>query len=614
MAICAAVLNLFAYGVLGVLLGYAHSVGAESPEPTVLAPGYGALEFPAPTPGSYSLPVLGPAGDGEVIDSGGAHTRLHGLMGDRVVLLSFIYTQCSDANGCPLATAVLHRLRRRMQREPEVANQVRLLSLSFDPRHDSPQVMRRYGEALQGEGIDWRFLTTGSEQLLQPILEAYQQSVQAEYDAAGAWSGAFSHILRVFLIDRDKQLRNIYSVSFLHPDTLISDIKTVLGEAVVTRSAVEAHVPALEANIGAGADLMRTISSPPRGLPAVPVPQHNPITRDKIALGKKLFYDRRLSLNQTLSCAMCHIPEQGFTNNQMATAVGFEGRTVRRNSPTLYNVAYAKTLFHDGRETTLEQQVWGPLLARNEMANPSVGHVIQTLKGLPDYDGLFFAAFGEGAGMETIGMAIASYLRTLNSANSGFDRWYFGGQEEALDSPAKRGFELFTGRAKCAACHRLEADHALFTDHRFHNTGVGYAESMRKDPGRRRLLVAPGVYLEVEPGVIDALSEPRANDLGRYEVTQAPADRWRFKTPSLRNIGLTAPYMHNGAFQTLNDVVEFYNRGGVPHAALDPSITPLQLDRAEVDALVAFLAALTGDNVGALVGDALTAPIGDPGS
>lgn len=165
---------------------------------------------------------------------------------------------------------------------------------------------------------------------------------------------------------------------------------------------------------------------------------NEPVTKAQIKLGRRLFYDRRLSFNETFSCAMCHIPEQGFTSNELSTAVGVEGRSVRRNSPTIYNVAYVSRLFHDARESTLEQQVWGPLLARNEMANPSVGHVIDKIESLAAYDGLFETAFaGKKPGMETIGAALAAYQRSLVSANSPFDRWFYANEPGALSEQQK---------------------------------------------------------------------------------------------------------------------------------------------------------------------------------
>jgi cytochrome c peroxidase len=299
----------------------------------------------------------------------------------------------------------------------------------------------------------------------------------------------------------------------------------------------------------------------------------------------------------------------------MATAVGVEGRTVRRNSPTILNSAYLTRLFHDGREHSLEQQVWGPLLAANEMANPSVGTVIEKLRALPDYRGRFEAAFdGRGPGMETLGMALASYQRTLVSASSPFDRWRFGGEKDALSEPARRGFEVFSGKAGCVSYHSIGKESALFTDNGLHNTGIGYRESMQREPESREVTVAPGEVLQVPGSVIESVSERPKNDLGLYEVTQVPADRWKYRTPTLRNLTLTAPYMHDGSLGTLREVVEFYNRGGVPNEVLDPRIRPLDLTANEKGDLVAFLEALTGDNVDMLVSDAFATPVGDPSS
>ncbi|MGZ8165482.1 MAG: cytochrome c peroxidase [Methylobacter sp.] len=598
----------------------------------LLAPGYGNLQFTAPEPGTYKLPVLGKAADGKVIDTEGNVISLHNLMGDKVVLLSFIYSTCNDVNGCPLATAVFHKIKSRLKKEPELAAKLRLLTLSFNPEHDTPETMKHYGSGFKEQDVEWRFLTTRSEQELQPILEHYQQHIQKVVDAQGRNTGAFSHVLRVYLIDQRKQLRNIYSVSFLHPDTLINDIKTLLlaepkkpaatfaNPAFYSAGDNKSHYEdseyktrsiALTDRIGRQTDLLKIIKKPPLGLPPVPIPSTNPITKEKISLGRKLFYDRRLSLNNTFSCAMCHIPEQGFTSNEMATAVGIEGRTVRRNAPTLYNAAYFKTLFHDSRETILEQQIWSPLLAHNEMANPSIGYVIEKLKNTHDYNKLFKKAFGKDAGMETIGMAIASYERTLISANSAFDRWYYGKDKKALDDKAQHGFQLFNGKANCSGCHTITSNYAVFTDNNLHNTGIGYAEAMDKTDNSQRIQIAPGVFIDVEAKLINTVSETKTTDLGRYEVTQNPQDRWKYKTPSLRNISLTAPYMHNGIFETLQQVVEFYNRGGIANENLDLFIKPLNLTAPEINDLIAFLKSLTGDNVNELVSDAFAAPIGD---
>jgi cytochrome c peroxidase len=604
-------------------------------EQAPLAPGYGDLQFALPAPGTYALPPLGEAANGRVLDAGGKAIDLHGLMGDKIVLLSFIYSTCNDVNGCPLATAVLHKIKRRLAKEADLASRLRLITLSFNPEHDTPEMMAKYGEEFQAPGVEWHFLTTSSEADLKPILEGYRHTVQKVYDAEGKSTGTFSHVLRVYLIDPDKRIRNIYSVSFLHADTLINDIRNLLAsepETVAQQGAASAepslyqpsddksdyesgdyrtHSLAMKERQGKSIDLLAQARKPKLGLPPVPVPKDNPLTAAKISLGRKLFYDRRLSLNKTFSCAMCHIPEQGFTSNEMATAVGVEGRTVRRNSPTLYNVAYLDRLFHDGRETTLEQQAWGPLLAHDEMANPSIGYVLDTVAKSEDYRGLFQKAFGKGPSMETLGMAIASYERTLNSADSPFDRWYYGKDKKALSEQAREGFKLFTGKAQCSGCHRIEAKFALFTDNGFHNTGIGFAAAMNGSGAKRRVQIAPGTFVEVDRAVIASVSSGKGNDLGRYEVTQNPEDRWKYRTPSLRNIGLTAPYMHDGSLGTLEDVVQFYRQGGHPNENLDPLIRPLPLSDREAAALAAFLQSLTGSNVGELVGDAFAAPVGD---
>ncbi|MGH8498279.1 MAG: cytochrome c peroxidase [Methylococcales bacterium] len=598
------------------------------------------MAFSAPSPGSYSLPRLGAAANGEVLDSEGRKIGLHDLMGDKIVLLSFIYSTCTDANGCPLATAVFHQLKSRFAKHPELARHLRLLTLSFNPSHDTPRVMKDYGSGLAGSEIDWRFLTTASEHELDPILENYRQAVIKETDEQGRFTGTFSHVLRVLLIDRDKQIRNIYSVSFLHADILINDIKTLLDPAMVAKdSAVPAervaennatsawYEPgdnktdydtreyrsqsiALTERIGKRADLIQFVESPPLGLPVLTIDPNNPITRKKIELGRKLFFDRRLSGNNTFSCAMCHIPEQGFTNNEMSTSIGVEGRTVRRNAPSLYNVGYARLLFHDGRESTLEQQVWAPMLANNEMANPSIGFVIDQLKSAGNYPDLFRKAYGKEPDMINIGNAIASYQRTLNSANSRFDRWFYGKVNSALDESAQRGFQLFTGKAQCAACHRIEKDYALFSDNQFHDTGIGFRQTMNKGPEKLRLQVAPGVFLNVDRTSINSVFAPEPNDLGRYEITGLPQDRWKYKTPSLRNIALTAPYMHDGSLLSLKAVIEFYNQGGIAHENLDPLIKVLAISADEIRDLIAFLESLTGDNIATLVSDAFAVNVG----
>ena len=368
-------------------------------------------------------------------------------------------------------------------------------------------------------------------------------------------------------------------------------------------------------------DLIRFAQNPPLGLPAVRVPANNPLTRPKIDLGRKLFFDRRLSINDTFSCATCHIPEQGFTNNEMRTAVGVEGRSVLRNSPSLYNSAYHERIFLDGRETSLENQVWQPLTAHNEMAAPSIGWVINKINRMRDYDDLFEKAFdGAGPDILTIGQALASYQRTLLAADSPFDRWHFGNEPDAVDESVKRGFGVFSGKGQCIVCHTMQNDHALFTDQKFHNTGLGYAISFNQnigqtsDAGTTRVQLAPGVFVNVDNEKIEAVSQQKLpNDLGLYRITENPNDRWKFRTLTLRNVALTAPYMHNGKFDTLREVIDFYDRGGIPNELLSPFIVPLNLEEQEKQDLEAFLNALTGNTVPEIVADAFAAPIGNLG-
>ena len=363
---------------------------------------------------------------------------------------------------------------------------------------------------------------------------------------------------------------------------------------------------------GRKTDLFALFQVPPLGLPPVPQPADNPVSPAGIELGRKLFFDRRLSLNNTMSCAICHVPEMGFTNNELKAAIGMEGRRGRRNAPTLLNVAYKSRLFHDGREFSLENQVWSPLLTHQEMANPSVGYVVEKIRKLKEYKGLFEKVFrGKGASLDTIGKALAQYQRTLLAADSPFDRWRYGGAD-TLSVQQQRGFEIFTGKGHCSSCHLVGKDHALFTDNLWHNTGIGYRESMLTDTPKTRVQLAPGVFTEIDDKAVRGITQqPRRNDLGLYEVTQDPGDRWKYTTPTLRNIELTAPYMHNGSLLTLDEVIDFYDRGGVANENLSPLLRPLELTPEEKAALQAFLSSLNGTNVKALVADAFAAPIGE---
>lgn len=350
------------------------------------------------------------------------------------------------------------------------------------------------------------------------------------------------------------------------------------------------------------------------GLPPLPKVTIGRLTPAAVALGRKIFFDRRLSLNGTISCGMCHVPEQAFASNEMATAVGFEGRSAKRNAPTLLNVGRLDVLFHDGREHALETQFVAPLVAANEMANPSVGHVVAMLRTLPDYAGLFEQAVGGPAGLDSIGAALAAYQRTLVGGPSRFDRWHYRGESDALDDAERRGFLLFTGKAGCAQCHTIGIRHALFTDQRFHDTGyLWWRERQRQRPeASAPVEVAPGVHYQLGRDLISSVSGPPSSDLGRYEVTLDPRDLWMLRTPSLRNVALTGPYMHDGGLRTLAEVVAFYNEGGKRHDGQSPLVRPLGLDSEQCADLVAFLGALTSADLDELVDEARSAPPDNP--
>ena len=350
--------------------------------------------------------------------------------------------------------------------------------------------------------------------------------------------------------------------------------------------------------------------NPPLGLP----PAASQLDPAEIDLGRQLFFDRRLSNNETLSCAMCHIPEQGFTQNELATPVGHLGKGVRRNVPSLYNVAFAEALFLDGREQSLETQIWSPLLAENEMANDSREAVLAKLASNAFYAKRFAAVFEEGLTQSTLGRALAAYQRALLSGDSPFDRWYFRGEELPIEKGsgtegypvlAARGFAVFQDKG-CATCHRINDSSALFTDGQFHNTGTGYLRAGRalRPPS---VQLAPGIF--VVP-TVDAETETFTDD-GRYEVTGREADKWRYRTPSLRNVALTGPYMHDGSIATLEAVVAFYAEGGGGDPTQDPRTQSVQLTQSDQDALVAFLKTLTSSHVDALVSDARSVTIGE---
>ena len=291
------------------------------------------------------------------------------------------------------------------------------------------------------------------------------------------------------------------------------------------------------------------------------VPDSNPLSADKIALGKLLYFDPRLSQDKTVSCASCHSPFHGFAD-LAPTSKGVNGKLGTRNSPTVINRLFSAEQFWDGRAEDLEAQAHGPLVNPVEMAMASHEVVVKQVSAIAGYTPLFTQAFGSGEiTMPRIAQAIASYERTVLSGNSPYDR-YQAGDRQALSAEAVRGLELFNGKANCKVCHAG----FNFTDESYHNLGVGW----------------------------DAKTKT-FRDIGRYEVSKAESEKGAFKTPTLRNIVETAPYMHDGSERSLRQVVEFYNRGGQPNPGLSKEMRPLQLSPQEIDDLVVFLHSLTGE-------------------
>ncbi len=336
------------------------------------------------------------------------------------------------------------------------------------------------------------------------------------------------------------------------------------------------------------------------GLPEVPVPGDNPITDAKVALGDRLFNDVRFSSTGDVSCATCHAPEKAFTDSPLVVAEGINKLTGTRNSPTVVNAAFNQTQFWDGRSPSLEDQAQHPFLNPVEMALPSHDVILEIIRGDAGYVDAFEAVFGvvaDDVSMDHVTKAIAAFERVQVSGNSPFDRWYFGGEQDAISDAAKRGFNVFLADGRCVSCHTIEQDHALFTDHKFHNIGVGVNDMQERIPElASAFLRAKADGLDVDVAV---LSDADTSELGRFAVNEDLSSMGAFKTSTLRNIAVTGPYMHDGSIATLEEVVEHYNNGGVtnPDDPVNPylsgGIKPLDLTDEQIADLVAFMEALT---------------------
>lgn len=341
-------------------------------------------------------------------------------------------------------------------------------------------------------------------------------------------------------------------------------------------------------------------SAEPLGLPPLPVPADNPQTPAKIALGKRLYEDARFSSTGKISCSTCHLETTAFSDSPLKVSVGINGLKGTRNAPTVLNAAYHETQFWDGRSPDLEDQARHPFVNPVEMGLASHQPILDIIAADADYGRRFLEVFGvPGAEVEIehVLKAIASFERTVISGDTPFDRYYYGRDDEALTDAQKRGFDLFLGQARCVSCHAIEQTSALFTDHRFHNIGIGVNElGDRIVPLAKAFVVAKAQGKDVDVAV---LTNPETSHLGRFVVTDALSDLGAFKTPTLRNIAVTNPYMHDGSIPTLREVVIHYNNGGAidPEQTITPflsgGIRPLGLDFAQIEDLVAFLEALT---------------------
>ncbi len=344
------------------------------------------------------------------------------------------------------------------------------------------------------------------------------------------------------------------------------------------------------------------------------IPADNPMTPAKVSLGQALYFDKRLSANGTVSCATCHDPANAFTDHS-TVAIGVSSKAGTRNAPTILNAMFSERLFWDGRVGSLEEQAKQPITNPFEMGMGGNDAVVARVTAIPEYRQRFQRVFrNEGITIDTIVKAIAAYERTQLSANSPFDR-FISGDTNAITKAQKGGWELFKGKAKCIECHSFSAASPFFTDFKFHNTGIAakdmnfeqlsglakqMADSKTNSSGDKPInltnnLPAPGP--QTQNSVSSLAHTPGFTELGRYLVTKQPKDIAAFKTPTLRDIELTTPYMHNGAEKTLIDVVRFYNRGGNANANLDERMRLLHLSDEEINDLVEFMRALTSDDV-----------------
>lgn len=336
------------------------------------------------------------------------------------------------------------------------------------------------------------------------------------------------------------------------------------------------------------------------GLPPVMSPEHNPTTDAKAALGARLFSDSRFSAQGDVSCASCHTPDNAFSDGPLQTSEGSAAIVSSRNAPSLLNVAYNTTQERDGRSASLEAQTATPFTSHSQMGLKDYAAILDIVRSEKAYRDAFYDVFSKTAAALTIdevSMALAAYARSQVAGDSAFDRWRFGGQSAALTESQQRGFEIFMNEGNCASCHSIGEESALFTDQKFHNVGIGINALQRKVPQLSEELA----QVKANGGSLAeaVLNDDNLSHLGRYAVDGKDSSIGAFRTPTLRNVSLTAPYMHDGSIDTLRGVVIHYNNGGVNIAGnrtntwLSKQIKPLNLSDQQIDNLVAFMESLT---------------------
>ncbi len=333
---------------------------------------------------------------------------------------------------------------------------------------------------------------------------------------------------------------------------------------------------------------------PPGVLPPE-IPEDNPLTTEKVELGRKLFFDTRLSADGSISCATCHNPATGFVDQRgHRTSAGVGGKLGMRNSPTVLNAAMLFEQFWDGRAPTLEAQAVLPFINPVEMAIPDHPALEARIAGLPEYPPLFAKAFGDQrVTVDRVGKALASFERTLITLRAPIDR-YLAGDEEAIAASARRGWALFNGKARCNTCHGWVESVPTFTDDLYHNIGVGVQKVPDFAALAKRAAKASRSKEEIEKL---ALQDIEASELGRFLVTREVRDIGAFKTSQLRNVAKTAPYFHDGSASTLLEVVEHYDRGGTANPYLDGGMRPLGLSDGEKRDLVVLMESFTSDDI-----------------